>query len=163
MKDTEIAYIAGFLEGDGCIMMQLVRSSGYIYGYQIRASIVFYQKQLHKQYLVWLKKKLVYGYVRDRNDGMSEYTIVGIKYVFDTLTKLYPYLKLKRKQANLVFKIVKYLTISKRMSPIFLIKMAKLVDCFADLNYSKKRTITSESVRQFLVDKRLLDSVETDP
>ena len=69
------AYIAGFL--DGCLMAQLVKRSGYIRGYQIRLSIVFYQKKQNKHFLVWLKRYLRHGYIRRRNDGMAEYTIVA--------------------------------------------------------------------------------------
>ena len=78
MSNEEKAYIAGFLDGDGCIMAQLVRRKDYIYGYQVRVSIVFYQKQVHQEILSWLKTKLNYGYIRQRNDGMAEYTIVGL-------------------------------------------------------------------------------------
>ncbi len=44
MQEIEKAYIAGFLDGDGCIMVQFVRRKDYVFGYQIRTSIVFYQK-----------------------------------------------------------------------------------------------------------------------
>ena len=69
------AYMAGFLDGDGCIMAQLVRRNGYRLGFQVRASIVFYQHQSHKEILFWLKGQLGYGYIRDRNDAMCEYAI----------------------------------------------------------------------------------------
>ena len=44
MQEKTKAYIAGFLDGDGCVMFQLVKRKGYIFGFQIRASVVFYQK-----------------------------------------------------------------------------------------------------------------------
>ena len=88
MSNEEKAYIAGFLDGDGCIMAQLVRRKDYVYGYQVRTSIVFYQKSSHKEILSWLKKQLKYGYIRDRNDGMTEYTIVGFKEVQEILALL---------------------------------------------------------------------------
>ncbi len=58
VNDEVKAYIAGFLDGDGCIMAQLVRRKDYIYGYQIRTSIVFYQKSSHEDILFWLKEQL---------------------------------------------------------------------------------------------------------
>ncbi len=137
-------------------MLQLVFRKDYIFGYQIRASIVFYQKARYRSYLEWLKKKLVYGYIRNRNDGMTEYTIVGINYVNSVIKLLYPYLKLKKPQADLALKIFKQmpkgigLPKSKRMHPQLLLKLAKEVDKFADLNYSKKRTNTSIQVEDFL-------------
>jgi intein-encoded DNA endonuclease-like protein len=44
LKDEEKAYIAGFLDGDGSIMAQLVSRKDYRLRYQIRVSVVFYQK-----------------------------------------------------------------------------------------------------------------------
>ena len=152
LSDSLRAYIAGFLDGDGCIMMQLVRRKDYVFGYQVRASIVFYQKTKHRPHLEWLKRKLKYGYVRDRNDGMSEYTIVGIRQVREILVLLEPYVRLKRKQIALAHRICE--KIPKRVTPKSLIAIGKLVDRYAELNYSKKRTNTSE-VLQCFIDKRV--------
>ena len=44
ITELELAYIAGFLDGDGSIMTQIVKNESYKYGYTIRISIVFYQK-----------------------------------------------------------------------------------------------------------------------
>ena len=107
MAKELLSYIAGFLDGDGCIMLQLVRRKDYVYGFQIRASIVFYQKQKHRVFLEWLQKQFQVGYIRNRNDGMSEYTIVGFKSVTKVLKKLKPFLRLKKKHVNLVFKVDK--------------------------------------------------------
>lgn len=163
MKKEELAYVAGFLDGDGCIMLQLVSRPDYLFGYQIRASIVFYQKQQHDFFLSWLKGKLIYGYTRRRNDGMSEYTIVGVESVKDVLLKLLPYLKLKKKQAELALKVLgKMPGKGKKINPNLFLELAQEVDKFAFLNYSKRRTNTSLKVRDFLRSHNLLDSVETD-
>src|SRR3990172_9984245 len=102
----ELAYTAGFLDGDGCIMLQLVYRHDYVFGYQIRASIVFYQKTQNKGFLESIKRKLKSGYIRVRNDGMSEYTIVGVEPVGKILKLLYPYLRLKREQAKLTLYVL---------------------------------------------------------
>ena len=104
LTDLEKAYIAGFLDGDGCVMFQLVRRKDYIYGYQIRASIVFYQKTNNRVILDWLKSKLSRGYIRQRNDDMTEYTIVGKDYVVETLHMLFPFYDLKRNMRALLFR-----------------------------------------------------------
>ena len=163
MTKEELAYIAGFLDGDGCIMLQLIYRHDYKLGYQIRASIVFYQKTQYKDFLFWLKDKLITGYIRDRNDGMSEYTIVGVEPVNEIIDLVYPYLRLKRKQAE-VSKLVisKMPETGREMTPKLLLKLSSQVDKFAYLNYSKKRTNTSEKVREFLLSKGLLDPVETE-
>ena len=144
--------------------MQLVHRKDYKFGYQIRASIVFYQKTIHRWFLEWLKGYFKVGYVRDRNDGMTEYTIVGVKDVQKTLEILKPYLKLKKKQAELAISICKKMPkIGKRMKVQLLLTLAREVDRFVDLNYSKKRTNTSSVLEAFLKSHKLLDPVETDP
>ena len=148
MSNEEKAYIAGFLDGDGCIMAQLVRRKDYIYGYQVRTSVVFYQKASHNEILSWLKRKLKHGYIRQRNDGMTEYTIVGFKEVQEVLVLLYPFLRLKKVLARLVLKLI--MAHPKRMSPQGLLKVSALVDETATFNYSKKRTNTSQTIQTFL-------------
>lgn len=163
MTKEELAYIAGFLDGDGCIMLQLIYRHDYVYGYQIRASIVFYQKQQYRPFLEWLKEKLFFGYIRNRNDGMSEYTIVGVEAVKNVLQKLVPYLRLKKKQADLALKVLARMPgKGKKISPKLLLELAKEADKFAFLNYSKKRTNTSVQVEDFLKSHNFLYSVETD-
>ena len=144
----ELAYIAGFLDGDGCVMAQLVRRKDYIYGYQIRTSIVFYQKSKNQRILQWLKSQLKFGYIRSRNDGMTEYTIVGLREVEAVLKTLLPYLRLKKELAEQVVKLIK--VIPKRMTPEELVRLSRLVDDTAKFNYSKKRTNTYEQVRSYL-------------
>jgi hypothetical protein len=41
----DLAYLAGFLEGGGCILAQIVKGGTYKYKYTIRLSIVFYQRK----------------------------------------------------------------------------------------------------------------------
>ena len=159
MRSEEKAYIAGFLDGDGCLMAQLVHRKDYIYGYQIRVSLVFYQKQNHQEILMWLKHKLKDGYIRQRNDGMAEYTIVGLKEVERNLRLLYPYLRLKKVLARRVLKLIEIHP--ERMSPQKLIRLSKLVDETASFNYSKKRTNTSQTIQTFLHNANLFP-VETE-
>ena len=148
MSNEELAYIAGFLDGDGCVMAQLVRRKDYIYGYQIRTSIVFYQKSRNERILHWLKSRLELGYIRHRNDEMTEYTIVGLREVKSVLTILLPYLRLKKELAEEVIKLIK--AIPKRMTPEELVRLSKIVDSTAKFNYSKKRTNTSKTIRSYL-------------
>lgn len=150
LNNEEKAYVAGFLDGDGSIMAQLVYRKDYKLGYQVRVSIVFYQKTNHQKFLLWLKERLDYGYVRMRNDGMSEYTIVGLSEVAHVLTLLYPFLRLKKVLAKEVLALIERHPSSRKMTASKLISLSKLVDNTASFNYSKKRTVTSESVMAFL-------------
>ena len=156
MSNEEKAYIAGFLDGDGSIMAQLVSRKDYKLGYQIRVSVVFYQKSTHQEILLWLKEQLDYGYVRRRNDGMSEYTIVGLREVEHVLTLLYPFLRLKKALAKDVLKLIKQHPPQRKMTVSQLISLSKLVDKTASFNYSKKRTITCAVVIAYLRGKDLV-------
>jgi hypothetical protein len=140
-------------------MAQLVYRKDYKLGYQIRVSIVFYQKQSHSEILFWLKEQINYGYVRDRNDGMTEYTIVGMEEVANVLQLLQPKLRLKKQLATNVLKLIaKH---PNKMTAVKLVEMSKLVDNTAKFNYSKKRTNTSEVVVEFLKNNNLFP-VETE-
>ena len=139
-------------------MAQLVRRKDYKFGYQVRVSIVFYQKRNHNEILFWLKEQLHFGYIRDRNDGMTEYTIVGLSEVAQVLALLHPKLRLKKKLARDVLKLIKLHP--TKMTATKLIALAEAADKSAEYNYSKKRTITAQVVRNFLNDNRLFP-VET--
>ncbi len=51
MDPTILAYIAGFLDGDGSVFFQLIRKTDYCLGFQVRASIAFYQKTENERIL----------------------------------------------------------------------------------------------------------------
>ena len=84
---------------------------------------------------------------------MSDYTIVEFKEVEKILLALQPYVKLKKKQLELGLKILRKLKSYK--SPKEFLKICKLVDKFSQLNYSKKRIITSKVVENYFKSKPL--------
>ena len=159
LSSEDAAYIAGFLDGDGCIMAQLIKRPGYRLGFQVRVSVVFFQHHSHNEILFWLKGRLGYGYIRHRGDGMSEYTIVGFNEVGEVVTSLLPHIRVKRGLAEAVLDIVS--DSSRPMTASTLLLLSEKVDATARFNYSKRRTNTVEQVRSFLL-KTDLVPVETD-
>ena len=81
MDSTMLAYIAGFLDGDGSIFFQIIPRKDYKQKFQIRTSIAFYQKTEYIEILEWLKSIFKAGYIRHRKTGISDYTIVESKEV----------------------------------------------------------------------------------
>nr|ACU12337.1 hypothetical protein [Trebouxia gelatinosa] len=148
LSEVEKAYISGFLDGDGSINGQIVRRKDYLFKFQIRISITFFQKTSRHWFILWLHKKLQLGTIRKRPDGMSEYTIIGPQNVEIVLEHIKPYLKIKRKQAILALHIIKNKSKSQDLNSF--LKCCQLADKFSVLNDSKKRTITSLVVRSEL-------------
>ena len=161
MDPTILAYIAGFLDGDGSIFFQLIRKKDYCFGFQIRASIAFYQKTENERVLLWLKQQFSAGYIRRRKTGISDYTIVEAKEVRRVLELLQPYVRLKKEHVRLGLEILTELPLAGDATR--LISLCQLVDRFRDINYSKKRTITSAIVEVHLRSHGYLAPVETDP
>ena len=144
MDETTLAYIAGFLDGDGSIFFQIVPRPDYKQKFQIRTSIGFYQDTSNVRILKWFKEQIGSGYIRHRKTGISDYTIVESKVVKKLLILLKPYVKLKKRHVELGLEIINLLE-NKKSNQDFL-EICKLVDKFKDINYSKKRTITYETV-----------------
>lgn len=146
-------------------MAQIIaHKSGYTLGHSIRVSMVFYQKTKNRSFLEWLNSRLVVGYLRDRPDGMSEYTIISQETLRLLLKELLPYLRLKQRQAILALEVLDaVLDRSAKLTGSEFLALAERIDEFFELNYSKKRTRTSATVREALLQSGLLDPVETDP
>lgn len=139
------AYIAGFIDGDGSIILQIVKNKSYKQGFQLRISIAFQQKTKRHWFLLWLDKTLnKVGYLQKRNDSISVYTIVVQDKVKDLLETLLPYLKIKKQQAKIAIQVFERKQRIKSRSDF--IEVCKLIDKAAAENDSKNRKITAEVV-----------------
>ena len=138
LSESQKAYLAGFLDGDGSIYVRLKPNSTYKYGFQFAPSVILFQsvKDREKfQRVCNLINDL--GYMRERKDGILEFTIGKQDNILKFMQMVEPYVLLKDKQVQLMQKI---LHLKPRVkSKTDFIKLAKLVNAFRDLNYSKKR------------------------
>ena len=99
-----LAYIAGFLDGDGSLMLQIKKRKDGKLKRRFMCTICFYQDGRHAKTLYWIKKVLGIGYVSFRNDGMTELRINGYKQVKEILQNLLPFIKFKKEQAEALYK-----------------------------------------------------------
>ena len=128
VDQVNYAYIAGFLDGDGSIMLQLHRRQSGKEVYRIKTVICFYQDMRHLKEIEWIKQILECGYIYTRNDKICELRIEGFQKVFEVLLKLKPFLRFKRKQVNLMLEIIPRLqnkSLSKDETVIWIEKMRK--------------------------------------
>lgn len=147
-SDIEKAYIAGFLDGDGSIMLQIKKRSDTKRGYRFMATICLYQDTRHDKPLYWMQKALSAGYVTKRNDGISELRINGFKTVNQILIHLKPYIRFKKPQAFAMIKACKILeTEIKLLSKKDLLKIVDLILVIQNENYKAHR---KKSKQEFL-------------
>jgi intein-encoded DNA endonuclease-like protein len=154
LSKEEKAYIAGFLDGDGSIHVRLKPNSTYRYRFQVSPNIVFYQSEKETNYLKWLHKLIGRGYLRKRNDGIVEYILGDIESIGELIKNTLPYLKLKQRQARLMLEILEIKQNIK--SAMDFLRLAKKIDVFQKINYSKKRIQNSLEVEKVLKKERLL-------
>jgi len=154
LSEKEKAYIAGFLDGDGSIYVRLKPNSTYRFRFQVSPSVVFYQSKREKHFLQWLKNLIGKGYIRERNDGIIEYIVGDTEGIKELLKNILYYLRLKQKQANLMLEV---LAIKKKVKTgKDFLELAKKIDEFQKMNYSKRRTQNSLKVERILKKERLL-------
>ncbi len=153
MDEPTQAYIAGFLDGDGCILLQLKPRRGYRYGFQIKATVSFYQKHRGRWVLEWLQRQIGIGRIRDRRDGISQYDIEGAASVLHFLKAIAPYLVAKKQQAQMAIELLEDMLRNPKPSPEEFLRWARMVESCQALNYSKKRRYNAEQVARFLSSK----------
>ena len=154
ITNSQKAYIAGFLDGDGSVYIKLTKNDSYKYGYQIAPYITFYQKENHIDFLKKLKSILGVGYTRLRKDGVAEYIIGDEKSLICFAKQILPFSLLKSKQLKLLLEVLK-LKVDIKNAKEF-ISLCKKIDRFRELNYSKKRKQDSEEVKKSFIKNGLL-------
>ena len=148
------AYIAGFLDGDGSVYVRLKPNSTYRFHYQVAPYVVFFQAMKERHGLAKIQQMAGVGYLRERNDGIVEYTIGDMPSITALLTTIKPYLLLKRRQAELMIDILRMKKLVRNATDF--IKLCALIDQFKELNYSKRRTQTKTEVQKVLEKEGIL-------
>jgi len=134
---VQAAYLAGFLDGDGSIYVRAKQNPSYKYGFQIAPYIVFFQSKKDEDNFRKIFSGLNFGYMRERKDGILEYTIARRDDIINLINMLKPFLLLKTRQADLIIEILEKKKKVRNIQDFK--KLMELVDKFRELNYSKKR------------------------
>ena len=149
MDVSTASYIAGFLDGDGSIHFQLVRQKEYRFGYYVRASISFSQSTTARPGLERIQHLLGgAGYLRDRGAGMSDLVITSRPSLLEILQEVEPYVIFKQEHVGRALSILPRLDRVK--DPEAFLHLARQVDAFATLNYSKTKRISAVDVERHL-------------
>ena len=149
-KEIDRAYIAGFLDGDGSLMLQIKKRADGKNKIRFMATICFYQDTRHHKGLSQIQKILGIGYLSYRNDGMSELRINGFTTVGEILKNLMPYIKFKMIQAKALLESCTILSKTKfnMLNRKQLTKLVNLILVIQSENYvTKKKRTRSELFR----------------
>ena len=129
--EVERAYIAGFLDADGAIMALIEKHSEKHFGYRVRIAVKITQRD--RKILDWFCGKWRKGSVK-KNRTAFDWITRDQKIAKVILTVLLPYLKVKKKQAEIALKILN----SELRVRSDLIKVARLADALSKFNVRSK-------------------------
>ena len=148
----DYAYIAGFLDGDGSLMLQIKKRSDSKSKTRFMSTICFYQDTRHEEGLHWIKKSLGKGYLSQRNDGMTELRIQGFDSVGAILKNLKKFLRFKKIQANALSKACEILGRQKRhpLNHKQLVKIVDLILVIQHENYVTRNKKTKDELFKIL-------------
>ena len=159
MEAWQASYLAGFFDGDGSIHFQLVRQKEYKFGFYARASISFSQSTSARHGLEHLHGLVGGGYLRDRGTGMSDLVITSRPLLTDLLKEMEPYVVFKRVHVREALRLLPQ--IRPRPTAEEFLAVARQVDAFSVLNYSKTKRISAADVEQYLRSKGVSAPVTT--
>ena len=147
-SNVELAYIAGFLDGDGSLMLQIKKRSDGKIGLRFMPTICLYQDTRHEKTLYWIQEKLSIGYVSRRNDGMSELRVNGYKQVANILKSILPHIRFKEIQSKALISACEILSNTKfsKLSKRQLEKLVDLILVIQKENYVTKKKKTREEL-----------------
>ena len=152
LSKIDLAYIAGFLDGDGSLMLQLKKRKDGKLKYRFMSTICFYQDTRHEDPLKWIRDKLGIGYLSKRNDGMSELRINGFEQVKNILEKLLPFIRFKKSQSRAMYKANQILSSKKNsyLTPLDLIKIVDYISEIQNSNYASRKKRTRQELLRIL-------------
>jgi hypothetical protein len=133
------AYMAGFLDGDGCIAIRVEKSKTCKLGMRVRVRISFTQHRERRVVLDYLYERINSGVIAEYNhNNMAEYVIRDQEVVLILLEKIKPYVVVK----SLHLQLAQELLIVKKegYSKDSLEKMLNLSRKIGSLNNYPKRT-----------------------
>lgn len=174
LSNEFLAWLAGFLDGDGSIYVRISKNNTFTLGYQILISVSFTQsiRQFHILDLIYvaLEKQ---GSLRKR-EVVGDLIISNTVFIKKLLIKLLPYLYIKRRQAILVIEIIEEYKALRQLKEekkidnnysnkqVAFLKVCEKIEQVATLNASgkknKRRKITIETVIESFNKKNKIDS-----
>jgi hypothetical protein len=107
MREVNLAYVAGFLDGDGAIMAEIEKRQDLREGIRIRIVVQFSQKTTHEFVLEHIQNILDnIGNIHRDNKSGSSLRIKNQEKAQQVLQDLMPFVVAKREQISLALKLL---------------------------------------------------------
>ncbi len=151
-SEIDLSYIAGFLDGDGSLMLQIKKRHDGARKFRFMTTICFYQDTRHEETLFWIRDVLRIGYISRRNDHMTELRINGYSQVAQILEKLIPFVKFKKVQADALHRASRMLS-ENRIKKLSSEQFVHIIECILTIqreNYATQYKKTKEELYQLL-------------
>jgi hypothetical protein len=126
-SEVDLAYVAGFVDGDGAIMACIEPHREKKFRFRVR--IVLKVTQKHRKDLVFLEKMFTCGKVR-QNRTTFDWIVRDQKSLTAVLESLQPYSRSKQRQIKLALKILS----TEIVCMDDLLQVAKLADALSRFN-----------------------------
>ncbi|MBI2673893.1 MAG: hypothetical protein HYX23_01270 [Candidatus Zambryskibacteria bacterium] len=151
-RSNHLAYIAGFLDGDGSLMLQIKKRKDGALKRRFMPTICFYQDTRHEKPLTWVRDILRIGYISRRNDGMTELRINGYAQVRNILKALLPHVRFKKLQAVALCNACEILSNAKRrrLTNKQLLILTDLILVIQKENYVTKKKRSKDELLKIL-------------
>ena len=147
---NNLAYIAGFLDGDGSLMLQVKKRKDSKTGRRFMATICFYQDSRHDRPLKWIREVFSIGYISKRNDGMTELRINGFSQIRNILSDLLPFIRFKTIQAKALLKAADILSKKALLDKNDLLRLVNYILIIQRNNYVSRAKKNKQDLLKIL-------------
>ena len=130
-SEVELAYASGFIDADGAIMACIEKHSEKKFGFRVRVILKVSQKEIG--IIKWFRKTFKVGNIRKKNN-IYDWQIQNQIECLRMLEIFLPYIKVKKKQAEIAIRILKKSVKNKND----LIHIASLADALSRFNVRSK-------------------------
>jgi LAGLIDADG endonuclease len=145
MDAEQQAYLAGLIDGDGSIKLQLKPRTDVKHLFRVMVSVSIYQDSKYRHILEKLREWVGFGSICDYKNGMSEFRVEGFERVSSFLKEIEQYVLLKKEQVNIVLQAA-HLVLSRENSVENFLTVCELADKVSSCNYKSRRKHSLKSV-----------------
>lgn len=145
MDAEQRAYLAGLIDGDGSVKLQLKPRKDVRHLFRVTLSVSIYQDSKHRPVLGQFRTWIGFGTICDFKNGMSELRIEGFERASTFLKEIEPYVRLKKEQVHTALRAAQIALTEEKTLDNFL-ALCELADKVSGSNYKSRRKHSLESV-----------------